>query len=385
MPDTQDQTASVDIAAMLAKEGIKTDDSPVFVPAQNNTPAQEEKPKETQPVADNTETVQTPPGPPTTPEPPKAEPPRTDSVKVEPAAGPERVVEQARPAEIDWREVLKKQPENEVLQAIGLDEKMINFLSRWKGGEDLKDYLEAISIDYTKMSPEEVLRRQLSRDYRSLSTEDFEEVYKMMVTEKYKLDPDLFDEKEVRRGRLMLGIEADKVRQEFIKQQQDLLLSKPPAPGPSIAEQEAQAQQQQRQQEFETYKGLVNNHEQTKQLLSTKLLKIGEGDKAFNLEVANPNEVLDLLYDPGKWAQKLWNEDGTPNIRKQLLLGAIAYDDQAFFSNWAKHYEMLGAKNVTEKIQNASEPTPGTTTTGNGASADPIAQLARFGTIVSGD
>lgn len=370
----------VNIAAMMAKEGQKTDDSPVHVPVQNTPVPQVEQPKVTQQEEPKTETVNEPPAPQAAAEPTKPEPEKTG-----PTAAPVAPAQQpAQPVEVDWKELLKKQPEADVLKAVGLDDKMINFLSRWKSGEDLKDYLEAITTDYSKLSPEELLRRQLSREFGSLSAEDFEEVYKMKVTEQFKLDPDLYDEKEVRRGRLMLGIEADKVRQEFIKKQQELLLSKPPEAGPSTAEIEARAQEEKRLKDFQAYKGLVDTNELTKQLVANKLLKIGEGEKAFNLEVTNPNDVLDLLYDSTKWTQKLWNADGTPNIRKQLVLAAIAHDDEAFFSNWAKHYEMLGEKSIAERIQNASEPSTGTFAKGNAESSDPISQLARFGTITSG-
>jgi hypothetical protein len=370
----------LNIAAMMAKEGQKTDDSPVQVPVQNTPPPQVEQPKVTQQDETKAETVNVPPAPPAAAEPPKPEPVRT-----EPAAAPVAPVQQpAQPVDVDWKELLKKQPETDVLKAVGLDDKMINFLSRWKSGEDLKDYLEAVTTDYSKMSPEELLRRQLYREFGSLSAEDFEEVYKMKVTEQYKLDSDIYDEKEVRRGRLMLGIDADRVRQEFIKKQQELLLSKPPEAGPSTADIEAKAQEEQRLKDFQAYKGLVDNNELTKQLVTSKLLKIGDGEKAFNLEVTNPNDVLDLLYDSTKWTQKMWNADGTPNIRKQLIIAAIANDDEAFFSNWAKHYEMLGEKSIAERIQNASEPAAGTFAKGNAESSDPISQLARFGTITSG-
>jgi hypothetical protein len=365
----------VNIAAMMAKEGFKTDDSPVHIPVQDTTPPAAPPPSETPkaPEPASTETVPPPPATevPKAPEPAQVAPPVQQQT--------------AQITEADWRELIKKQPEEEVLKHFGLDEKMINFLNRWKGGEDLKDYLEAVTMDYTKMSPEEVLRRHLMKDFGSLSSEDFEEVYKMKVIEQYKLDPDVFDEKDVRRGRLLLQVDADRVRQEFIKKQQDMLLSKPPAPDTSAAEQAALAEQEQRTKEVQNYHNHVQSNSFTKELLSTNLLKIGEGDKAFNLEVAKPNDVLELLYDPAKWAQKLWNEDGTPNVRKQLLLATIANDDTNFFTNLTKHYEMLGAKSVADKIVNASEPPIGTTSTGNAESANPIAQLAKFGIISSGD
>jgi hypothetical protein len=362
----------VNIAAMMAKEGFKTDDSPVNILVQDTTPIEAappgEPPKAAEPVVAETATTTPPPEAPRPPEPPK-EAPAPQPVQPEP----------------DWRELLKKQPEAEIYKAVGLDEKMINFLSRWKGGEDLKDYYEAITTDYSKMSSEEVLRRHLFKEFGSLPAEDFEEVYKMKVIEQYKLDPDVFDEKEVRRGKLLLGIDADRIRLDLMKKQQDLLLSKPPEPGPSMADLEAQAQQEQREKDIQTYKGLVEGNSYTKELLSNNLLKIGDGDKAFNLEVTNPTEVLDLLYDPGKWSQKLWNADGSPNIHKQLILGAIANDDTTFFTNLAKHYEMLGASKMAEKIQNPSEPPIGTPAKGSAEPNDPISQLARFGVITSGD
>lgn len=381
MNETVTQEAPLDVVAMMAKEGIKTDDSPMTVSVQDTNPPQSaQAPPPTQAAPANVETTEATPGPragseAATPEPPKTEPAATP---VAPAQPP------AQPVEIDWKELLKKQPETEVLKAVGLDEKMINFLTRWKSGEDLKAYHEAISTDYSKMNPEELLRRQLFAEFGSLSVEDFEEVYKMKVIEQYKLDPDLYDEKEVRRGKLLLGIDAERVRQDFMKKQQDLLLSKPPEPDTSVADLEARKQAEQAEKDRLTYKAHVDNNDYTKQLLGTKLLKVGDGEKAFNLEVNNPNEVLDLLYDGAKWAQKLWNQDGTPNIRKQLILSAIANDDVLFFTNLAKHYEGLGTKALAEGIENASEPTIGVPAKGSAESSDPISQLARFGAITSG-
>jgi hypothetical protein len=195
----------------------------------------------------------------------------------------------------------------------------------------------------------------------------------------------VFDEKDVRRGKILLNADADRVRQEFIRNQQNLLLSKPLLPDTSAADEAARVEQEQRTQQVQDYHNHVTGNAYTKELLSTNLLKIGDGDKAFNLEVSKPDELLGLLYDPAKWAQKLWNDDGTPNVRKQLVIAAVANDDTAFFNNLIKHYEMLGAKNVADKITNASEPAIGTSAMGNAESNNPIAQLAKFGMISSGD
>lgn len=357
----------VNVAELMAKQGIKTDgDFQVEIPSINTEEKKEEVKVEEPP---KTETVQVE----AKQEPVPADPPKQEPV-VQPAP---------KPVEVDWKDVLKQQPEVDVYKHLGLDEKMINFLSRWKGGEDLTDYLNAATMDYTKMSPDEIMRRYYQKEFSGLSGEDFEEVYKMKVTEYFKLDPDIFDEKEVRRGKLLLNYEADKIRQDLIKKQQELLFSKPPTPEPPQHEAEARKLEAERQQAAVEYKGLIEKDAFTQELLNKKLMTIGDGEEAFNYEVAAPQEYLDVLFDPAKWSAKIFNADGTPNVRKQILMAAIANDDTSFLTNYAKHHQKIGAKRAIEPIENAS-PTIGTTSN-EGAPLDPAAALAKAGIITSGN
>ena len=360
---------AVNIAELMAKQGVKTEEGDsVEVPSINT----EVKPEVAE--APTAEIAATPA--PQQAEPPKEEP-SPEPVAVTP---PER---EERPAEVSWQDAIKKQPEVEVLKALGLDEKMINFLGRWKGGEDLKEYFEAVSVDYSQMTDEQIMRRYLTKEYGKFSGEDFEELYRMKVTEQYKLDGDVFSEQEVRRGKLLLSVDADRHRGELIKRQQELLLSKPPEPQASPAEALEQAAAVKREKDILDYRSAVQGNSFTKELLSSKLLKIGDGEKAFNLEVSKPDEVINILFDPVKWSKTLWNEDGSPNIRKQLILGAIAQDDTAFFANLSKHYETLGAKKIAEQLENPSPP-PGAPSKGEPEITDPIAHFAKFGQITSG-
>src|SRR6266568_3150951 len=124
---------TVNVAELMAKHGVKTDEtSSVAIP--NIDKATEVPPEPAREVeVKATETVAVAPAP-EAPRPAEQPTPTPEPVK------PVAVAEQPKPVEPDWREVLKKQPEVEVYKHLGLDEKMINFLSRWKGGEDLKDY-----------------------------------------------------------------------------------------------------------------------------------------------------------------------------------------------------------------------------------------------------
>lgn len=365
----------VNIAELMAKQGVKTDEGQTVEIPTINTGVQEGEPKPEEPKVETTDKPLAAEAP--SPEPVKSEP----VVPVQPA--PQQAAEQPKPVDIDWKEVLKKQPEVEVYKHLGLDERMINFLSRWKGGEDLKDYLEAATVDYTKLSAEEVMRRYYSQEFGTLSPEDFEEVYRMKVIEHYKLDADVFDEKEVRRGKLLLNHEAEKIRQDFIKKQQELLFTKPPEPQPSQADIEAQAMEAEQQRSVAEYKSRIEKDAFTQELLNNRKMTIGEGEEAFNYEVSEPRAYLDVLFDPQKWSSNLFHEDGTPNVRKQFLLAAIATDETAFLTNYGKHHQRLGAKKAIEPIENAST-TIGTPANGDGLPSDPAAALAKAGTITSG-
>lgn len=362
------------IAQLMAAQGVKTEESnSVSVPT-INTQGSEEAAAPPVEVPAKTETVQAA----HTPVVPLPEP-----LKQEPVIQPAAVVEQPKPVEVDWKEVLKKQPEVEVMKVLGLDEKMINFLSRWKGGDDLQDYLEAVSTDYSKMNAEQVMRRYWRQEFGDIPAEDFEELYRMKVTEHYKLDPDVFDEKEVHRGKLLLNIEADKIRQQFVQKQQELLLTKPPAPPPSLQEQEAQAAQAEREKAVTEYRNQIEKDAFTQELLNKKLMTIGEGEDTFNYEVSQPQSLLEIIFDPQKWASKLYDANGAPNVRKHMLLAAIANDDVSFFNNYAKHHQRIGAKKAIEPIENASAAV-GTPAGGNDLPKDPAAALARAGIITSG-
>jgi len=365
----------VDVAALMAKEGIKTDDaSSVTVPNIDTTVSaqSETKQEDARPAEPKTETaIATAPVEQAPVQPAKPETPA-------PVQSPP-----ARPAEADWREVLKKQPEVEIMKAIGLDEKMINFLSRWRGGEDLREYLEAASTDYSKMSAEEIMRRYYRSEFQNVTPEDFEEIYRMKVIEQFKLDPDVFDEKDVRRGKLLLNYEADKIREQLAKRQQELLFAKPPEMGPSPDEALAMAEEEQRQQAVAQYRGTIEKDAFTQDLLNKRLMTVGSGEDAFNYEVSEPQSLLDIIFDPQKWGSKLYDANGAPNVRKHMLLAAIANDDTGFMENYAKHHQRVGAKKAIEPIENAST-TIGTPSKGAELPTDPAAALARAGVITSG-
>lgn len=284
--------------------------------------------------------------------------------------------------EADWKQHLKKAPEAEVLKELGYDEKLVGLLNRWKTGGSVTEYLEAAQVDYQKMTAAEVMKRHLRQEYPDLSNEDFEELYRMNVTEHYKLDPDMFTEQEVKRGNILLNAQAKRVREELIQKQQEYLLPKAPDNKPVTLEDLEKEQEASRVEAVNQYKAILDADPYVKEVMKNGSLTIGEGAEAFNYTV-DGNKLTELLLDVNKWRSLLKNEDGTLNIKKQMLLSAVVLGDKSFLDEYAKHCKRLGANSVADAVENAVPPV------GSPASAampdlSPAAALAKGGVIVSG-
>jgi hypothetical protein len=376
--------ATAEIAKLLASQGVQTEgDDPVTkVPDVNiEEPKQETTQQEgDKPVAE-TAKVET-----TTPAPPKPEEAKTDTKAPETPA-PAKPAETA-PAAADWKEVLNNHPDHaEVLKAMGFEDKIVRFIQEWKSGGAVNKYLEAATVDYSKLSAEDLMRRQLARDYPEMEQADLEELYRMKVIEQYKLDPDIFSEQDVRRGKILLQADARKLREQYTKEQQDFILPKAPEVDPKVERerQEALQREQEAQKQFDQYRQHITDHNLTKDLMSNKTLTFGEGEEAFKFEVSDPNKLLDLIFDGNKISEKLFDEVGgqrTPNVWKHLLMAAVLDDDNTLITQLGNHFKKLGSKKLVETLENAS--TPGATTTRDYDSSDPIAALARAGLITGG-
>jgi hypothetical protein len=280
---------------------------------------------------------------------------------------------------------LKKAEQAEILKELGYDERMIGFFNTWRSGGNINDYVRAVSVDYTKMAPEQLMRQQLAEEYPEFSPEDLEELYQAKVIDQYKLDPETYSEAEVKRGTLLLTADAKKIREGLMAKQKDFILTaKPPEQVDYRKEVEAATKQQDEDNKrvLDQYKTSLYGHQSTKDLLSNKKLVIGEGDELVNYEVADPNRLLSVLQNPIEWAQQVFNEDGTPIIEKQLALGAVATDHKALFREIFKAGKAAGAKSALEEIENAKKPTSQAATPDTPLT--PAQALARSGVVTYG-
>lgn len=358
---------AIDAAALLAKSGVQTEGEENTVQVPNVTTEQ--------PTASTAAPIS---------EPPKAETKTAETAPVI-AEKPIAIQEAAAIAPPDWRSEFKKADRSEVLKELGFDDKMLGFYNTWLKGENIGNYLKAVSVEYDKMTPEQLIRQQLAESYPEFSPEDLEELYQAKVVDHYKLDPETYTEAEVRRGKLLLQADAKSIREQLITRQKDFVLNAKPPELPDYRK-EAEEQDRKRQEDqdklIEQYTNQLSSHNATKQLINDKKLTIGEGEDSFNYEIPEPEKALSVLKNPAIWAQNVFNEDGTPQVEKQLFLAAAALDYKKLATEIFKAGKAVGAKQALEPIENASKQQSSNTT------PDPVLTphqaLARLGVLTEG-
>ncbi len=101
----------------------------------------------------------------------------------------------------------------------------------------------------------------------------------------------------------------------------------------------------------------------TKDIFTNKKIYIGEGDSKYGFAV-EPQELVDILANPEKWVSAMWDKEkgadgkeySVPKTQHQLLVAAVAKYGMSLFDAYATHWKGLGGKEVTDPIENASQP-----------------------------
>jgi hypothetical protein len=365
-PETE--TAPLSMAAMMAKGGMKTENSPTVYTKEtkeneNQDNGNQEKPKEETKIA-ATATSETEKGKPEPKEQPKAQ---------EEAAKP---IAQEQPKAPTLEDVLKTVQPKAVLKAMGMDDDEIAILDELKGYEKKQyfsqliknikegkgnEYLKEWTTDYNKMLPEDVMRHQLQKDYPKANAAQLNALYKKEVIEKYNLNSE--DEDEKNEGLMLLEAQADRHRDNFVENQKNYLTPKAIEPKQEVV---VDNTEQQRAQDFEVYKKSVTDNPLTKDLFDKRILTVGEGDDKLVLNITKdlgiePSDITDILFDSDKWAQSFFTiekdssgkEIMIPDVEKQLFMGAAAKDLPGLLRNISKYYKAIGGKAAIEPIDNA--------------------------------
>jgi hypothetical protein len=210
---------------------------------------------------------------------------------------------------------------------------------------DITPYLAAKTVDFTKMSDEDILRRSLREQYAELSDKAFDKLYKQQVIEKFKLDPDEYTEDEHDLGKELLKIEANKARQTYMDWQKNF--SAPTPVADTAGDEEAAKMMQQFEQN-------VKSSQSTQRLMSDKKISIKTSDGDFNFELQSPDVIVDMTLDNDKFFSQFANQSGDIDYDRWYKTAAYSQNPEMFEKALINYGKTLGRLEVTKDIKNPS-------------------------------
>lgn len=264
---------------------------------------------------------------------------------------------QAEPAQVEPAQAEPAQPAQEPVQAEVKDDRGYQFKDDFIKGVvefyektgDLTPYLQAKTVDFTKMSDEEILRRNLREQYADLSDKAFERLYKQQVIDKFKLDADEYGEEDSELGRELLKTEASKIRNQYMDWQKNFQ-----APGIEDSQEDLQAAEL-----LQRFEAEVKSSEMTKAILDAKKIAIKTAEGEFNYEIPQPNQLVDMTLDNDKFFAQFADGTGKLDYAKWYKTAAYSQNPELFEKSLINYGKTLGRSEVTKEIKNPSSPSVG--------------------------
>lgn len=213
---------------------------------------------------------------------------------------------------------------------------------------DLTPYLQAKTVDFTKMDDAEIMRRNLREQYPDVSEKAFDRLYKQQVIDKYKLDVEEWGEDDAELGKELLRSEADKLRSKYIDWQKGFVA---PEPQSSI---EASQQEEEARLAMEQFERTVLNDPFTKSLLDSKRVSIKSGEDEFNYELPDANSLVDMTLDNNKFFSQFAANEGQLDYNKWYKTVAYSQNPEQFEKALINFGKTLGRAEVTKEIKNPS-------------------------------
>jgi len=212
---------------------------------------------------------------------------------------------------------------------------------------DLAPYLQAKSVDFTKMSDEEIMRRNLREQYSELSDKAFDKLFKQQVLDKFKLDAEEWGQDDSELGRELLKVEASKLRNQYVDWQRNFQAPEP-------VNQDDTTQELMR--EFEDN---VRANDLTKNMLTDKKISISVGDESFHFEVPEADKLLEMTIDNDKFFSQFASPNGQLDYSKWYKTAAYSQNPEMFEKALINFGKAQGRAEVTKELKNPSSPQVG--------------------------
>jgi hypothetical protein len=211
---------------------------------------------------------------------------------------------------------------------------------------DVTPYLEAKLVNYEKLSNEEILKKSLKEQYPTISDRALQALYQEQVVERFKLDPDRFDDLQVEVGTELLAAEAARLRSQYVERQNQFK-----APDPVQGQNPAQPEA-----DVEAWINTIKADPLTQKFMAEKNVSISYNGEQFNYEVDNPNDILDMTVDNAKFFNKFIKQDGQVDLQKWFRVVNYALDPETFERSLIAHGKTLGEEDVVSRRKNPSTP-----------------------------
>lgn len=219
-------------------------------------------------------------------------------------------------------------------------------------GRSPEDYLAYQRLDPANMDDMSVLLVNSSMEYPNLSNDEV----RMLVSSKYKLDPDIYSEQEVKLSQLQMKVDSEKARRAIDEVRETYKLP---------AQQESS-----NEESFIDDEWLSNMKRETAALTGLEF-DLGNGssfqfglDDGYRNQLIQKNSQLEDYFDP------YVSDDGTWDYDKLNSHRAVVDNIDMIVSNAYRQGISDGQKNVVTKVANSSVHSPQTNPNQN--PADPV-------------
>lgn len=229
------------------------------------------------------------------------------------------------------------------------DDYIKNAVEYYNKTGNLTPYLEATSVNYSEMSDEAIMRRDLEQANPTLSKGAIERLYTREIVNKYSLDEDRFDEDEVELGKELLAADATKLRDKYVDEQKNF--TQP------VKEETEETETVNQEEQLSKWTDTVSSHETTKDVLENKRILISYGDDKFSYEVENPESLQEMTIDNNKFFDLFKNDKGDVDFDKWYRVLAYATDPEVYDSSLISHGQELGQEKVVADLKNPTAPT----------------------------
>ena len=212
----------------------------------------------------------------------------------------------------------------------------------------LDEFLIKTNTNYDLYTDEEIIKTQIDSKYPSLGEEEKNLILQKTLQKEYGITGDEDDDKV---ARLMMKLEADKIR-EGLKAEQAQYKPKTFENEASKFEAQLKAQQEAIQQQVESFKNHLTSLPDFKQFETSRLVEFGDGENRMNFEVDKNADFLGETLDQNKFFQKFVGQDGQLDMKKWMKAWTYTNNPAAVEKSLINYGKSLGEKRLFNELKN---------------------------------